>query len=350
MKKLFFAGLLLVSIPFMAGAHSDASATTKVAYDVTLKDAGFVPGDFFYFLDRWTEAINSFATFRVESKAKLALEHSQERASEVHSVLETKGVNSKEVKRAKDDFSKGLSMAAGVVASEKVKGVDVSTLAKELDSEFEISKDMLKFAFRARYDDLRIQVKDLRMKLNEAIKAGDVTAQATIEAELKKANEEASMVKDEEDLVDDAFDEEKNKLEHSMGNKHSAESHITNAERARVKFVSDITAHGIVTTKATTQVLASFDTMLASAKTAFAKGDFEIAKDNAKEARDILREFFKDEKESMEISHIEKDFFHDKKSEMREKMDGSEKHEELEDHEEAEKFFDSSTHVEVKVR
>ncbi len=317
MKKLFFAGFLVVSMPFIAGAQAGVPTTTNVATTVTLKDAGLAPGDFFYFLDRFGEGVNNFFTFKTESKARLALEHAQERASEVNAVLKTKGVKSKEVKRAKDDFDKGLSLAASVIADGKVKGNEVSELAKEIDDEFEESKDMLKEAYRDYREELNDKEKDLRKKLSEAIKAGDVKAIATIEVELKKINEDASITKDEEDLVDDSFEEEKNKFENSMGKQHSAESHITNAERARVKFVNDMAVLGTATTQDIVKVLASFDTMLASAKTAFAIGEFEIAKDNAKEARNILREFLGDLKDDMDIKELEKDFFDDKKSEMR---------------------------------
>ncbi len=321
MKQLFFTGLLLISVPFMASAQGDTSTATNVASAVTLKDAGVVPGEFFYFLDRLTEAMNYFATFKAESKARLALDHAQERASEVYAVLKTNGAMSKEVKRAKNDFSNRLSLAASIVADEKVKGADVSKLAKEIHDEFEVSKDMLKEAYRVYRDGLKDKEKDLRMKFIEAIKAGDVVAQAKIEAEIKKIKDEALVIEDEEDSVDSDFDEEKNKLEDSMGKQQSAESHITNAERARVKFVSEMVVLGMATTSDTIKILASFDTMLASAKTAFSIKDFEIAKDNAKEARDILKEFLRESKDDMEIKELEKDFFHDSKSEMRAKMD-----------------------------
>ncbi len=357
MKQIFLAGFLLVSVPFMAGAQVNVPATTNVATEVALKDAGIVPGNFFYFLDRFTESVNYFATFRAESKAKLALEYAQERASEVHIVLKTKRVQSKEVKSVKDDFEKGLRLAASIVAKQKVKGVDVSSLAKDISDEFEISKDMLKLAYKARYDDLKTQEKDLRKKLVEAIKAGDVVARDVIEAELKKVNEEASMLKDEEDSVDDDFDEEENKFEDSMGKQQSAESHIVNAERARVKFVNDMAVLGSATTTTTVNTLASFDAMLASAKAAFAIGDFEVAKDNAKEARDILRKFFKDERETMDISDSDEDFFDDKMGGMRGKMETSESESEFdgelgdtETSEEARGFFDSRSDIDVRVR
>ncbi len=330
MKQLFFAGLLLVSIPFITGAQTGAPATTNVATTVVLKDAGLIPGDFFYFLDRFGEGFSSFFTFKAESKAKLALDRAQERASEINAVLKTKGVKSKEVKRAKDDFDRELSLVASLIADKKAVGSDVFSLAKEIDDEFEVSKDMLKEAYRDYRDELNDKGFNLRKKLSNAIKAGDVTMQSTIEVELKKINEEVSVTKDEEDLIDSDFDDEKNQLEDSMGKQQSAESHITNAERARVKFVSDMAVLGTAPTVATVQVLASFDTMLAIAKTAFAASDFEIAKDNAKEARSILKEFFEDVKDDIEVKELERDFFSDQKIQMRGKIEVSESSKELE--------------------
>jgi hypothetical protein len=294
MKKVFITSMVVVAMPFMASAQTNVSATTTATVaatsTITLPDAGLVPGDFFYFLDRWGEDIDSFFTFKAQSRAKLALDHAKERAAELDTVLKTKGIKSHEAQQAKEDFDAEIKVAGAVVVDEKAKGNDVAVLSEEVNNDFETSKEMLKEAYRGHHDDLKGEEKDLHAKLNAAIKSNDVTAQAAIEADLKNISTEAALTMNEEGDIENSFDAEKQNLENGMGAQQSAESNIANAERARALFVSQMSILGTATTSLAVDTLASFDTLFVKAKAEFKAGDFEGAKSDAQDAQSVLHD------------------------------------------------------------
>lgn len=303
MKQLLLIGAIAVSMPFMALAQTATPATTTPTVPtVTLPDAGLVPGDFFYFLDQWGEGINSFFTFSPEGKARLALKHAEERASEVHAVLGKKGADAPEVAQAKQDFESEMSLAASIVADQKAKGTDVSLFAKDINDEFDLSKDMLKEAYRGYHDDLKDAEKGLRDQLKEATKAGDAAAVQAIQAQIQGMLDEQATVKDEEGSVDVGFDTEKQHLDEAMGDQQSAESHIANAERAYQMLVQDAQAGGLTLDQ---KAVASYQQLIASAKEAFTAGDFETAKEDAKEAKRALV----DVHQLLDTKDTEGDFF-----------------------------------------
>lgn len=290
MKKLLIVSMLTVVTPFMVSAQVSTTTIATTMTETVLPDPGLVPGDFFYFLDRWSEAVNYFFTFNTESKAKLVLKHAEERVAELNVVLGTKGAKSEEAKRAKDDFSSGLTLAATIIADEKAKGNDVSAIAKEVDDEFEISKDMLKEAYRGHRDELRNDQNDLYDKLKEMIETGDTAEQVAIETEIKAVNDEVADVLGEEDSVDGSFDNEKKRIEDAMGKQQSAENHIANAKRAREQFIANATVLNTATATATAKTLASFDNIMLKSEAAMNSGDFENAKEYAKNAKEIFHE------------------------------------------------------------
>ncbi|MFZ2831551.1 MAG: DUF5667 domain-containing protein, partial [Minisyncoccia bacterium] len=84
MNKFLFASFVLVAVPFVSFAQAPVptlygSATvtpTRVVTSATVTPTrpGFVPGDFFYFLDRFSESINLTLTFNKENKARKHIE------------------------------------------------------------------------------------------------------------------------------------------------------------------------------------------------------------------------------------------------------------------------------------
>ena len=318
MKKVFITSMVVVAMPFMALAQTNVSATATAATTVTLEDPGLVPGDFFYFLDRWGEDIDSFFTFKPESKAHLAIKHAKERAAELDVVLKTKGLTSPEAQQTKEDFNGEIKIAGSVVADEKAKGNDVTALSQEISHEFEISKDMLKEAYRGHHDDLKGEAKDLHEKLKAAINAGDVAAQAAIEADLKNISTEAALTLNEEGDVENNLDAEKQNFENGMGVQQSAESRIANADRTRAQFVRETSVLGMATTSLTVDTLASFDALFVKAKAELNAGDFEAAKNDAEDAESILQ----DARQNINSQDIESDFFGSDKKEKGKASDG----------------------------
>ncbi len=301
MKQLLFAGLIIAVAPFAVLAQIATPATTP-APQITLPDSGLVQGDFFYFFDRLGEGIDSFFTFRPESKARLALRHAQERASEVNMLLKKKGVDAPEVAQTKKEFDKELTLASSIVAEQKAKGKDVSEIAKEINDEFEVSKNMLKEAYQSYREDLKDAEKNLRKQLITAVQTGDKSAWTAIDVELQKLADKMMNALDEEGSIEDSFDDEKDSLDQAMGDKQSAESHIVNAERAYQALLQDMQARGIVLDQ---NIVASYLDMIKSAKEAFTAGNFETAKEDAKEAKNELREAGQER----DTRDIEEDFF-----------------------------------------
>ncbi|MEK7538869.1 MAG: DUF5667 domain-containing protein [Patescibacteria group bacterium] len=295
MKRFIIAGTILALLPFVSFAQT---ATTTSWVVIKLPAPGLTPADFFYFMDRFGEEFNDFFTFRVESKARIALKHAQERAAEIQAMVKTKGVDSSEVKKAHENFVKNLKNAVAVVAQEKVKGNDVSALSREVDDEFEDSKEMLKEAFRGHYEDLKKEEKRLEVALRAAIAAGNASTTTAIQAELVRVAAEKLLSVGKERDVDDDSDEDKDDLEETMGDQVSAMSHIKNAEEERMRFVALAQVHGVLVDA---DALKDFDAMLAEAKASFGTGDFESAKEYAKDARDIL----KDAKDFLQMEDME---------------------------------------------
>ncbi|MHB1118417.1 MAG: DUF5667 domain-containing protein [Minisyncoccota bacterium] len=292
MKQLLLVGAMLISLPFaLVSAQETTTTTATSAPSATLPASGLVPGDFFYFLDRWSEAIVSAFTFNPESKAERAFEHAHERVSEIQAILMEKGIGAPEVAQAKQAFEGELTRAAAIVANEKAKGIDVSMFAPRVDENFERSKDMLKQAYRGYRDDLKEAEKGLSEQLKEALKAGNTTVGSMIEAELNRLNDEASSALDEEGSVDDRLGQGKQHLDETLGEKQAAESHIANAERARENLVHEASVRGFTLDK---EILALFDEMLKSAQSAMTDENFEAAKEYAKDAKEILNDAHKD--------------------------------------------------------
>lgn len=283
MKRFIITGTILALFPFASFAQT---ATTTSWVVIKLPAAGLTPVDFFYFLDRFGEEFNDFFTFRVESKAHLALKHAQERAAEIQEMVKTKRVDSPEVEKAHKNFERNLKNAVAVVAQEKIKGNDVSTLSREVDDEFEDSKKMLKKAFHGYFEDLKTEEKRLEVALHAAMVAGNASTTAAIQAELVRVANELMLSVSKERDVDDDSDEDKDDLDETMGDQVSAMNHIKNAEQERVRFVALMRQGDPVDVEA----LKDFDVMLAEAKASFGTADFESAKEYAKDARDILKD------------------------------------------------------------
>src|SRR3989338_4696435 len=91
--KLFLlvAGFLLIGLFGVALAHDETLPAKEPLPE--LPSPGQKPGDLFYFLDQWAEALREFFTFNPEAKALLQTERALERIAEIESLLEVKGVD-----------------------------------------------------------------------------------------------------------------------------------------------------------------------------------------------------------------------------------------------------------------
>lgn len=308
MKKIIFTSAFLVSLPFFAVAEQYTETQSSVPVPVvTLKDPGFVPGGFLYFFDRLGEGFHFFYTFKPEAKARLALSYAEERAAEVNALLGDKSVDSREVLRAEEGFAQSLDRASRIVLSLKEQGVDVSSFARDIDTKFEASRAALKLAFHNYQEHLKTEDETLRQELKSLGSTGEEARVREIEERLNAHADEALKVTDREDLLDQGYAEEKHRLESSMGESQSAESHITNAKRARVQFLVEINARKLASSTEVVETLRDFDALMVNATRAFTDGDYENAKEFAQEAKNVLN----DGRDTIDAQDIEKAFFED---------------------------------------
>lgn len=312
MKKILIVLAVLILAPQSLFAQTTVSTTTSTntASGVVLKDPGLVPGDLFYFADRWLEALNEFVTFREESKAKLALEHAQERASEIAVVLQTKGIMSDEIKNTKRDFDNEIMKASEILNAQG---------RAENNEDLDVSNKMLKQAYRNYHKDLNENEKKLSKELDDAVLKGDTGLQGELIEKIRKTKEEKDLVlnegalEDEEgdDLSDDKVD---SNVDGQTGNAQSAEIHVAeiqieNAKRTREQFIALAKVHSAEASLDTKNALAEFDALLQKANTALGNGDAENAKEFAKDAEKVLN----DARDDLNNRQLEDEFFKDDK-------------------------------------
>lgn len=139
-KKIILICLFLGALSFM---HFPVKAQTEDPLP-ELPNAGLTPKNPFYFFDKAAEAISEFFTFGAEAKAKLQAEHALERIAEVKAMLAKKEVNPQGLNVALDRLRDNVAKAAKIIQKEQQKGKDVSKLAKDLDTDFELTERLLK--------------------------------------------------------------------------------------------------------------------------------------------------------------------------------------------------------------
>lgn len=220
MKQCIIVGVVLALFPFGIFAQTISS---QKGLTTTILNPGLVPTDFFYFLDRFGEGINSFFTFRTESKVNLSIEHAQERAAEIHAVVKIKGIESSEVKEAKKNFDENLANIVVVFTEEKAKGNDVSTLSRDIDNKFEDSLDMLEEVFRTYAEDLKNEKKRIEVDIRTAKRSGNALTTTALQAELMRLSNEQLMLEKEEKISHDLEEEELEEIEDKLEKEEAKE-------------------------------------------------------------------------------------------------------------------------------
>jgi len=209
---LLFAGLLFVSAPVKAQTQSPLPE---------LPGAGLTPTSPLYFLERAIEAIGEFLTFNTEAKAKLQAERALERIAEVKAMLAAQEVNPKGLNVALDKLQANVAKAAEIVQKEQQKGKDVSKLAKELDTNFEIRERLLKQTLDEKEDQMELAFKqqkfELKRQLLDAKLAGDAQKVGEIVLALDKLEQEKEalefLLDQEEEEFELALEIEEEKFE-----------------------------------------------------------------------------------------------------------------------------------------
>lgn len=275
MRTIKYVAVSLLLMPLLVSAQTP----------LTLPAPGITPDSPFYFLDRVGEALQEFFTFNPAAKARLQLEFAAERISEIKALMDTKGVAAKGLDVAETSLKDNLTKAAGILKSEKDKGNDVSSLAKDLGGGADASKEALRQTFKDEKQSLENKEKDLKTRLSDAKRSGDITQTDALAKELNDIKTQKELLKSKEDKEHDDLDEESEKIAEHMDKKDEADRAIQSAENARGEFVSEASASGVTVPA---EVFVKFDKLLAQAKELFAKENYEGAKQLAKAAKKDL--------------------------------------------------------------
>ena len=302
MKKNIITAMILVGAPFISFAQNTPPAGLIAQ---TLPDAGLVPGNFWYFLDRFGETLNTFYTFKAESKARLALEHAQERAAEINILLAEKTADAPEVKAIREDFNQELVRAGAAIAGVKNDDAETASRIQEIRKTFENSKEALVDVYN-KHENVRESKKNDILKDLAKEKTG-TPRDSSLKEDLMKVEDEVRVLRDQRDSIEHGFSQEGERFDGVLGAQVSAQNALDHAPRARAQFVSEMTRRGFNSDPAVTSALADFDALVVKAKQAFADKDFENSKEYAHDAESMLA----DARSEVSFQKDEEDFWGD---------------------------------------
>jgi len=304
MKKSFIIALAAVGLFIFSGGAAFAQNQTA------LPSAGLTPESPFYFLDKLGETLREFFTFNPEGKARLQITFAAERVAEIKIILETKGVEARGLEIAQSRLQANLAKAATIVAKQKADGKDVSALSKELDDEFEGPKTALEQSFKEQERILEAQKKDLKAKIREARLAGDAAQVEALLGQLGEVKAQKELLELKEDEREEELEQEEEKFETEMDDKAKAEKAIKEAEEEKQEALDEFAKEG---TTVPGETFEKFDRMLVQAKELFEKGNYQGAKQLAKQAEKSLEKL----EEAMENLEEEKE----KREELKEEKE-----------------------------
>jgi hypothetical protein len=279
MKKFLSTVLVIASLLVFTGS------TIFAQNQYVLPKAGLTPENPFYFLDRLGEALREFFTFNPEGKARLQVTFAAERVAEIKVILEAKGVEAKGLKIAQSRLQAHLAHAAAIVAEQKEKGKDVSTLAKELVDGLEAPISALADSFKEQKRPFKAKEDDLKAQLKAGYLSGDAARIEALAQELGQVKAQLGLLELKEEELEDQLEAEEEKLEQELQIQHKAEKAIREAEKEKEELIDQAAEEGV---QLPANAFAEFDDLLSSAKSALAAGDFLEAKRLAKQAEKNL--------------------------------------------------------------
>lgn len=252
-----------------------------------LPSAGLTPESLFYFLDLFGESLQRFFTFNPESRARLEITFAKERIAEIKLILEDKGVTAKGLNIAEAGLQDNLSRATIILAQEKQKGKDTSSIAKELSDEISPAHDALKDTFKSEKNALETKEDELKAKIKEARRAGDTAQVEALTKQLADIKAQKELLDQNENDNEETIDQENENIDEAMGLKQEAAEKIREVEKDKAEILKEVKEknHDVPT-----ETFNAFDSLLSQAKTAFDSGNYEEAKRLAKEAKKNLKE------------------------------------------------------------
>lgn len=303
-------------IPLLLAAMSVAAHNA-----VELPDPGITAESPFYFLDRFGEAVREFFTFSPEGKARLQLAFTAERIAEIKIILETKGVQARGLEVAHSRLLAHLANAASILDDQRTAGKDVSSLASDLDDEFDAQKAALKLAFDEEKQVLKAEENELKAKIREARRAGNTAEVEALMLQLAEVKAQKDLLEQEEEEQEEALEREEERIEEEMDAKAEAEKAIREAEEEKEEVIEEAVEEGVTIPP---EAFNAFDHHIAEAKEALTAGKFEEAHHHAEEAKENLEKIedaIEDLEEASEEEEELKEEREDKEREAQEKQD-----------------------------
>ncbi|MBU2634996.1 hypothetical protein KJ841_00780 [Patescibacteria group bacterium] len=320
---------LLITLVFLSslgvgpiGILSGSYGVKVLAQDTefTLPKAGITPESPFYFLDRFVEFLQEFFTFSPEGKAHLQITFAAERIAEIKVVLEVKGVEAPGLDVAQSRLQAHLAKAATIVANQKAKGEDVTSLTQELDDEFEGPKSALAQIFKEQKRALEAQEKKLKAQLRAAHRAGDTALEEQIAGELGQVKGQLELLELREEDLEEKLEAEEEQIEEEMEAQHKAKEAITEAEEELAELQEEAVEEEV---EIPAEALAKFNSLLSQAKSALVAENYEEAKRLAEQAEDALEnveETIEELEEAKEKEEEEKEKLEEQRKEEEEKL------------------------------
>ncbi len=244
-----------------------------------------LPGDILYPVKLFTEDTRTAVAFNSDSKARLQIKFAAERIDEIKAILKEKGVEVEGLEIARTALENNLARTASIIEGEKIKGRDISALAKELNDNFVSEKGTLKQAFKDKKEIFKTQEEELKAKIKEARKIGDI---AQVEQLIKQLNEvklQRNLLEQKEEEQEEMLEDEEDRLEEVMEKRAEAEKVIREAEKEKQEVVAEALKEGVNLPQ---NAFEKFDRLLAQAKELFSRENYQGAKQLAKQAEKSL--------------------------------------------------------------
>lgn len=253
--------------------------------ETALPNPGITPESRFYFLDTFGEFLREFFTFSPEGKARLQITFAAERIAEIKVILETKGVKARGLGVAQSRLLAHLADATAIVIEQKEEGEDASALAEELDDAFEGPKSALEEAFRAKKQALEAEEDELKAKIKEDRRAGDVAQIESLVRQLREVKAQKELLEQEKEEQEEALEREEERLEEEMEAQEEAKKAIREAEAEKQEVLEEAVEEDVVVPA---EAFEKFDRFLVQAKELFDRGNYQGAKQLAKQAKKSL--------------------------------------------------------------
>lgn len=217
MKKIISTLCLLGATTFVVSAQTTTLATTTPTAVVAPVSAGLTPESPFYFLNKISDSLQELFTFSPEAKVKLQLAFAAERVAEAKAMLANPGDHKKGLEEVNASIVQNIQKTSEVLKSEKSKGNDISTLAKDANDQFDHEEsDLNKSLAEAHKEVVDTKITETKKLLEEAKATKDEVKITDAEKNLELAKQNAEDIKTQKEEIKKSFQDEKRAIEGQM--------------------------------------------------------------------------------------------------------------------------------------